>query len=419
MVLEIQLTNFFSIKDTVILDLRAGKINTEKSRALTGNTFSFDDIDVLKTVAIYGANASGKSNIIKAIRFCNAMIFESHKHNENTIFNFLPFKFDGFNGKSSTYTIRFVIHGIEYLYSYSLTRNEILKESLYYYPSGRIAKVFERDEKAGKTKKKKYSFGTSVIKRPYDVADSTSNKTLFISRASQMDRAIPKDVFNFFYRDFILHYRRYSHRHVDTLIKNYKDSLLKALQLADSDIIDFQQKITKSKGKNIRANFETEDVSFQDTEVENLEIKTFHKSSPNTPFNFQTEESAGTIKLFWMMLIILDVVKNNKILLIDEIGDSLHVKMIEYIIQIFNAGSQSQLIFSTHNTSILDLDKFRKDQVWFVNKKMDGSSDLYSLYDYGDFRDTMNVEKAYLQGRFDSIPIIDNSKEKLNELIHN
>lgn len=419
MVLEIQLTNFFSIKDTVILDLRAGNINTEKSRALIENTFPFDDIDVLKTIALYGANASGKSNIIKAIRFCNAMIFESHNHNENTVFNYLPFKFDGFNGKPSTYSIRFVIQGIEYLYSYTLTRTEILKESLYYYPSGRIAKVFERDEKAGKTKKDKYSFGTSVIKRPYDVADSTSNKTLFISRASQMDRAIPKDVFNFFNRSFILHYRRYSHRHVNMLIKNYKDPLLKALQLADSDIIDFQQKITKSKGKNIRANFETEDVSFQDAEVENLEVKTFHKSSPNTPFNFQTEESAGTIKLFWMMLIILDVVRNNKILLIDEIGDSLHVKMIEYIIQIFNTGSQAQLIFSTHNTSILDLDKFRKDQVWFVNKKMDGSSDLYSLYDYGDFRDTMNVEKAYLQGRFDSIPIIDNSKEKLNELIHN
>ena len=419
MVLEIQLTNFFSIKDTVILDLRAGNINTEKSRALIENTFPFDDIDVLKTIAIYGANASGKSNIIEAIRFCNAMIFESHNHNENTVFNYHPFKFDGFNGKPSTYSIRFVIQGIEYLYSYTLTRTEILKESLYYYPSGRIAKVFERDEKVGKTKKDKYSFGTSVIKRPYDVADSTSNKTLFISRASQMDRAIPKDVFNFFNRSFILHYRRYSHRHVNMLIKNYKDPLLKALQLADSDIIDFQQKITKSKGKNIRANFETEDVSFQDTEIENLEIKTFHKSSPHTPFNFQTEESAGTIKLFWMMLIILDVVRNNKILLIDEIGDSLHVKMIEYIIQIFNTGSQAQLIFSTHNTSILDLDKFRKDQVWFVNKKMDGSSDLYSLYDYGDFRDTMNVEKAYLQGRFDSIPIIDNSKEKLNELIHN
>ena len=419
MVLEIQLTNFFSIKDTVILDLRAGNINTEKSRVLTENTFPFDDIDVLKTIAIYGANASGKSNIMKAIRFCNAMVFESHNHNENTVFNYLPFKFDGFNSKPSTYSIRFVIQGIEYLYSYTLTKTEILKESLYYYPSGRIAKVFERDEKAGKTKKGKYSFGASVIKRPYDVADSTSKKTLFISRASQMDRAIPKDVFNFFYRDFILHYKRYSHRHVDMLMKNYKDPLLKALQLADSDIIDFQQKITKSKGKNIGANFETEDVSFQDTEVENLEIKTFHKSSPNTPFNFQTEESAGTIKLFWMMLIILDVVRNNKILLIDEIGDSLHVKMIEYIIQIFNTGSQAQLIFSTHNTSILDLDKFRKDQVWFVNKKMDGSSDLYSLYDYGDFRDTMNVEKAYLQGRFDSIPIIDNSKEKLNELIHN
>ena len=118
------------------------------------------------------------------------------------------------------------------------------------------------------------------------------------------------------------------------------------------------------------------------------------------------------------MLTILDVVKKNKILLIDEIEDSLHPKIIEYIIDIFNMGKSAQLIFSTHNTNLLDLSKFRKDQIWFVNKKEDGGSELYSLYDYNDFRDTMDLEKAYLQGRFDSIPIIDDSKEKLEAIIN-
>ena len=87
MVLEIRLSNFFSINEEVILDLRAGNINTEKSKSLSNNIFKYDDIEVLKTIALYGANASGKSNIIKTIRFCNAMVFESHKHNENSIFN--------------------------------------------------------------------------------------------------------------------------------------------------------------------------------------------------------------------------------------------------------------------------------------------------------------------------------------------
>ncbi len=418
MVLEIHLSNFFSINEEVVLDLRAGNIKTAKSKLLSNNIFHYDDIDILKTIAIYGANASGKSNIIKAIRFCNAMVYESHRHNENTLFNFKKFKFKGFSNKPSKYFIRFVTNDIEYKYSFSLNNTAILTESLYYYPNGRKAKVFERDENAGKTKKEKYSFGASVIKRPFDVAQSTSNKTLFISRASQMDRDIPKIIFNFFHQKFILNYLSYSTRNADALIKTYKHQLLKALQLADSDIIDFKQTLRQEKGKNLRVNLDTEEATFDETIMESLEIKTYHKFSPKVAFDFLSEESEGTRKLFFIMLTILDVVKNNKVLLIDEIEDSLHPKIIEYIIEIFNASNKAQLIFSTHNTNLLDLNKLRKDQIWFVNKKADGGSDLYSLYDYSDFRDTMNVEKAYLQGRFDSIPIIDDSKEKLIEFIN-
>lgn len=130
-----------------------------------------------------------------------------------------------------------------------------------------------------------------------------------------------------------------------------------------------------------------------------------------------TEESDGTKKLFFMLLTILDILRNNKTLLVDEIEDSLHPKIVDYIIKLFNASDSAQLIFSTHNTNLLDLNKFRKDQIWFVNKTIDGYSDLYSLYDYSDFRDTMDLEKAYLQGRFDSIPIIDDSIKNLKSII--
>ncbi|MEA3445245.1 MAG: AAA family ATPase, partial [Bacteroidota bacterium] len=145
MVLEIRLSNFFSIKDEIVLDLRAGNINTQKAKSLSNNLFSFAKNNVLKSIAVYGANASGKSNIVKAIRFCNAMVFESHNHNENTIYNFQPFKFDNYQNKASSYLIRFVMSDVEYEYSFSLTRNEILKESLYYYPKGRRTKIFIRD----------------------------------------------------------------------------------------------------------------------------------------------------------------------------------------------------------------------------------------------------------------------------------
>ena len=418
MVLEIGLSNFFSIKGEIILDLRAGNIKNEKSKSLADNIFNYNDIEVLKTVALYGANASGKSNIIKSIRFCNAMVYESHKHNENTTFNFQKFKFNNNSNKPSTYFIRFIIKEIEYKYSFSLNRTEILTESLYYYPKGRKAKIFERNEKAGKTKKEKYSFGNYVIKRPFDVVESTSNKTLFISRASQMDRELPKLIFNFFHSTFILHHSNYGISNIEPLINVNKEQLLKALQLADSDIVDFKYRLKKEKGKKIRANLDTEEVFFEDNILESMEIKTYHKYFPKIPFDFLTEESEGTKKLFFMMLTILDVVRNNKILLIDEIEDSLHPKIVEYIIEMFHASRKSQLLFSTHNTNLLDLNKFRKDQIWFVNKTGNGVSDLYSLYDYSDFRETMNLEKAYLQGRFDSIPIVDDSKEKLYSIIN-
>ncbi len=417
MVLEIRLSNFFSVKDEVVLDLRAGIIKNAKAKALDGNLFKHKDMDVLKTAAIYGSNASGKSNIIKGIRFCNSMVYDSHKHNEDTVFNFQNFKFNLNSQKPSTYLIRFVVDGIEYKYSFTLNRVEILSESLYYYPNGRKAKVFERDEKAGKTKKEKYSFGSSVIKRPFDVAESTSNKTLFISRASQMDREIPKTIYNYFHGSFILRHSNYGIRNIEPLVKSYKKQLLKALQLADSDIIDFKYTLKKEKGKKLRANLDTEEAFFEDDIFESMEIKTFHKYSPKVAFDFLTEESGGTKKLFFMMLTILDVVRNDKLLLIDEIEDSLHPKIVEYLIDIFHASEKSQLIFTTHNTNLLDLGRFRKDQIWFVNKKEEGSSDLYSLYDYSDFRETMNLEKAYLQGRFDSVPIIDNSREKLLSII--
>ncbi|AWW30163.1 ATP-binding protein [Echinicola strongylocentroti] len=417
MVLEIRIKNFFTIAEEVVLDMRAGTINTAKSKQLGDNLFSFEDIEVLKVLAIYGANASGKSNIIKAIRFCHAMVYESHKHNENTTFNFRPFKFKGYENRPSTYYIRFVAEGTEYRYKFSLTPDKVLKESLYHYPNGRKAKVFERDETKGKTKRERYSFGTGVIKRPMDVAENTSNKTLYISRASQMDRDIPKRIFRFFHNAFILRHSHYSIRNIDQLIGSYKPQLLKALRFADSDIVDFKYRVIKSKGKRVRANIDTQEAYLEDDELESLEIKTFHKGAPKIHFDFLREESNGTQKLFFMMLTILDIINRDKVLLIDEIEDSLHPKIVDYIIQLFNASRHGQLIFSTHNTHLLNLNKFRKDQIWFVNKREDGSSDLYSLYDYSDFRDTMDLEKAYLQGRFDSIPIVDDSIHNLHTII--
>ena len=417
MILEIKLRNFFSIKDEIVLDLRAASINSNIAKKLSYNYFEINKTKLLKTVTIYGANASGKSNIIKAIRFCNALVFESHRHNENTTFNFQPFKFNGLNKKPSYYLIRFIENGIEFEYSFSLTRKQIITESLYYYPKGRRSEVFTRNELAGKGKKDKYTF-QSVIKRPMDVAHNTSNKTLYISRASQMDRQIAKDVFNYFQNKFILRYLGFGISAIESLSNQNKQRLLEALKIADSDIVDLKIKVLKKDGKHVNANLTDLTLSVEDVVQDYLQIKSDHKFSPSTAFDFFTEESDGTIKLFFIMLTILDIVQNDKVLLIDEIGESLHTDIIQYIFNLFNASDKAQLICTTHNTNFLDLKKFRKDQIYFVNKNDDASTDLYSLFDYSDFRDTMNLEKAYLQGRFDAVPFINDSVENLKSIIN-
>ncbi len=420
MILEIKISNFFSINDEVVLDLRAGNLRSKKSKDLSDNIFHWEKESVLKTVAIYGANASGKSNLIKAIRFCCRMIFNSHTHNEDAIFNFKPFIFNE-NDEPSSFFIRFVSNNIEYEYSYYLTSSEILTESLYHYPNGRKAKIFERDEQKSGDKSNKYSFG-NVIKRPLDVAHNTSKKTLYISRASQMDREMGKIIYNYFNHKFILGYQNAANNlSIDYLFEENKEFLLQALQIADSDIVNITMEKQKVMSKTLGLSFgadgkETLDVS--DREVEQIKFNTFHKVNPKIPFDFETQESDGTKKLFNILLNIIDIVKNDKILIIDEIEDSLHSKIVEFIIDLFHKSKSSQLIFSTHNTNLIDLDRMRKDQIYFVNKNENASSELYSLYDFKDFRENMDAEKGYLQGRFDAIPFVDYADSFIKSVIN-
>ncbi len=297
MILEIRLSNFYSIKEEVVLDLEAAKINTERARNLKHHFAQVGRNEILKSVALYGANASGKSNIIKAIRFCATMVYNSHNHNENVIFNFKPFKFEGLSHKPSTFFICFLADGIEYEYSFSLIQKGIWTEELYFFPKGKRAKVFSRDERKGDNKSEVYDF-TNVIPRPMDVATNTSDKTLFISRASQMDREIGKTIFNFFFSQFILGYTGHNSPIVEGLFKKFKPQLLKGLQIADSDIVDIRMKKEKRMGKNIDKDLLANTATIKDVENEALIFTTFHNADPSKPFDMLTEESTGTNVLF-------------------------------------------------------------------------------------------------------------------------
>lgn len=409
MLLAIELENFFSIKNKIRLDFRAGNINTNQAKMLKDNLIEWNGQKILKTIGLFGPNASGKSSIIRAIKFCCMMILESHQHNENTRFNFQPFKFDGWQDKPSRFYIDFLCDDIEYEYEYTLTPTEILEESLYYYPNGRKAKVFKR-------KGTEYTFGTKVLERPKDVALATSNKNLFLSRASSMNRELAKTIYRFFLNTFLLDLVSLNSTSIEYNFNKYKKVILKALEICDSDICDIKLR-HKKVTQPVAVGHDDQGVSLELRTVDAIDFKTCHKIDPSIQFDMERDESDGTQRLFAILNRMLDVVSNNKSLMLDEFDRQLHTLLADFLIDLVHASPQSQLLFTSHNTNLIDMDRFRKDQIIFVNKKADGATEVYSLYDFRDFRDTMDAEKGYIQGRFDAIPYVTSSASTLRQLM--
>ena len=407
MILKIEFENFFSIKDRVRIDFRAANINTALARELGHNVMVWNGVPILKSVGLFGPNASGKSNVMKAINFCCRMILDSHLYNEGTVFNFKPFKFDGWQDKSSKFLIDFVCDNIEYEYSFELTKERILSESLYHYPVGRRAKVFVREANG------KYSFGTGVIAKPLDVVLNTSEKNLFLSRASSMNRELAQNLYRHFMNEFLLGLVNVNEVMVLDSFNTYKKVILKALEICDTDITNIEARKEQTPAPVVIPG--QGDLTFKMVDV--LKFKTFHRNQKDVMFDLDLEESSGTRKLFQILIRLLDVVKNRKGIMMDEFDLGLHTRLADFILDLIHASEGSQLLFSSHNTNLIDVKRLRRDQIVFVNKKENGATEVYSLYDFKDFRENMDAEKGYIQGRFDAVPYVDSSVESIKQLL--
>lgn len=407
MILKIEFENFFSIRDRIRIDFRAANINTALARELNHNVIDWHGVPILKTVGLFGPNASGKSNILKAIAFCCRMILDSHLHNEGVTFNFEPFKFDDWQNKTSKFLIDFVCEDVEYEYAFELTRERIVEESLYHYPSKRRAKVFVRDSNG------KYSFGTGVMTKPSDVVLNTSEKNLFLSRASSMNREIAQKLYRYFMNQFLLGLVNVNELLILDSFNTYKQVILKALEICDMDITDIEARKEQTPAP-VAVPGQSE-LSFRLVDV--LRFKTFHRNKKDVMFDMDMEESNGTRKLFQTIIRLLDVVKNKKGIIMDEFDMGLHTRLADFILDLIHASEQSQLLFTSHNTNLIDVKRLRRDQIVFVNKSEQGNTEVYSLYDFKDFRENMDAEKGYIQGRFDAVPYVDSSVESIKQLL--
>lgn len=407
MILKIEFENFYSIKDRIRIDFRAANINTALARELKHNVMEWNGVPVLKSVGLFGPNASGKSNILTAISFCCRMVLESHLNNEGAVFNFEPFKFDGMQDKPSKFLIDFVCENVEYEYAFELTKSRILAESLYHYPVGRRAKVFVR--KADGT----YSFGNGVIAKPGDVVLNTSDKNLFLSRASSMNREIGQKLYRYFMNQFLLGLVNVNDMMVLDSFNTYKRVILKALEICDTDITDIDVRKEQIPAPTVVPG--QAELSYRLVDI--LRFKTVHRNQPDVMFDMDMEESSGTRKLFQILLRLLDVVKYKKGIMMDEFDMGLHTRLADFILDLIHASEGSQLLFSSHNTNLIDVKSLRRDQIVFVNKTENGATEVYSLYDFKDFRENMDAEKGYIQGRFDAVPYVDSYVECIKQLL--
>ncbi len=408
MLIEFSVENFRSIKEKVTLSMVASKSNTmEENLISTGK-----DFNLLKSAAIYGPNASGKTNLIRALYLLSRFIIHSHKAQKGDKLPFTSFKLDKeYANKPSYFELVFLLNKIKYVYRLSADNEKVYHESLFYYPKGWPAKIFDRTEDNFTFIKNK--------KIQNDISEKTRSNASYISVATEWNYLEISKVFDWFKRfKMISPKTRGIEEYTIELISKNEDArkfVRELLKKADVGIEDFSavikevaiedapKEVQKFVKLTMQQNEESENLKLKTTEIRSL-----HKTNEEEIwFDFE-EESDGTTRLFDLSGPWFDIINKDIILLIDEIALNLHPHLIELLIKKFheNSRNESQLIFTTHHTYLLSAHLFRKDQIWFTEKKSNMSTELYSLYDIKDIRDR-NIEKGYLLGRYGAIPYLD------------
>lgn len=403
MLIEFSVKNFLSFKDKATLSMEKGNGDENIDNII------FNDItDLVKNAAIYGANASGKSNILKAFTCAILMIRNSNLMSVGEKWSYIkPFLFDETSkNKPSEFEFTFITNNVKYKYFFSADQNRIYEESLDVYNSQKPTNIFTRKDT------NIYEFSNDKNKLASLAANNTENK-LFLSTATTWNYEKTKDAFLWFTKA------------IDTY-----DSFNKIM---DKDLIDYSEneelkkfslKLLKEADiliKNISVNYEEKEmegtiadmpiipiVKKVDIELEH-EVVDEENNIHTYKLNFK-DESSGTKVLFAFAPFLKRAFEETKVIIVDELEKSMHPKLVEFIVKLFNNKDinkvNSQLIFTTHATNLLNLEILRRDQIWFVEKNpLNGNSELYPLDSFSVRKDE-NIQKGYINGRYGAVPFI-------------
>jgi hypothetical protein len=426
MLIEFSVSNFRSIRTRQTLSMVAGPDSELQWNVLSRNG---DGLRLLRSAVIYGPNAAGKSNLVRALGTLRQLVENSAIGvQEGQRINVSPFLFSKESAEQpSEFEIIFIADdGIRYHYYSAVSPERVFREWLVAYPRGRAQRWFER-EYVPESDHYKWWFGPNFkgerIERKV-WQDFTRANALFFSTAIQLNNAQLKPAFTWVTQRLIvlapgvvfnpflsLDLLRQDGGHEQIMrFMRAADIGIDRLELREEDLLPSSSKDVLPPGA-VRINFEIGvPLGAPPPPQKRFRVLAWHKRSDSTdevPLDIN-DESDGTQKLFEFIGGWLRALSLGATLFVDELDRSLHPYMTRFLVGLFHSRSNDkggQLVFTTHDTTLLDLDLLRRDQIWFVEKDEQGSTRLYSLLEYSP-RKHEALERGYLRGRYGAVPFI-------------
>lgn len=415
MLVQFKFNNYKCFKDEVTLNLVASNYFKDEPT----NIYPTEYYSVVNSLAIYGANASGKTKLFQAFNFMREIVLHSANNKNNRVWqnDYDPFRFniDTIEGHSS-FEVVFLVDGVQYRYGFEVNKEVIIAEWLFRKKTKEVKVIYRDDD--GVEYNKVYI--NHKVANNLKEAGMIRNDALFLSVLSLWNDSLSSIITKWFYNANVLsasinNYLGYSLRQLDGPMKKQILSMLNGADLGIDDInpneVDFESIPDEIKKMMPKEAFEGKIYNG---------VKTTHKVydsnglvAGTTDMTMENDESYGTTKLFALSAPIIDTLRNGKILWVDEIDHGLHYDLLVAIIRLFHSPEtnphNAQLIINTHNSGLLDAPNlFRRDQIYITSKNRYGESMLKPITNYGStIRKSSKLGSLYREGKFGGVPYLD------------
>ena len=421
MLLEFRVSNFRSIRDGQTLSLVASKSDKSHKDTHLVATGMASAPHALASAVLYGPNASGKSTLLAALQYMYKVVEESAtKMQPNQQYNVQRFKLDPEKlTQPVQFDLVFMLDGVRYEYGFSILPERVVSEALVVYQTAKPKLLFSRQLAQAEPGEKQdtaapaytYTFGSSLKGAKQLWQAATRPNALFLSTAVQLNSEMLAPIFNWIVTAFVYLPAGglVDHNYTTQLLQNDAGRRLVQEFLSGADIAIADIQTVSRKGFHDEVVFDLQEpAQVRRTEAELL-LPIFEHVGPKGSAKFELhEESEGTRRLYGLAAPVLDVLKSGRILVVDELDSSLHTLLVRHLVGMFHNPAinklGAQLIFTTHDTALLDAGLFRRDQVWLIEKDASQASVLYPLTDFSP-RAHEALERNYLAGRYGAVPV--------------